>query len=218
MSFISVSGMPFNNDEEMGRNGGTDKKMKQRICNISDIIIHNSRRLRFVVSPALIFIILLFSHVLLIDSARAEVLERIVAIVNDDVILLSEYREAVEAAKKSGGSISGEAILDKMINSKLLLNEAKKFWIGVPGIRHKAGMDDNAVISEYIARKIKAFIHIPYENIESYYKINRELFAGKEFYDVRDEIEDTLIKEELIIRLREYMKELRKNSYIRVQY
>ncbi|GBD97718.1 chaperone SurA [bacterium BMS3Abin06] len=202
----------------MERNGETEEKMKQRICSIFDIIIRSSPRLRFSVSPSLILIIALFAHVLLTGSVCAEVLERIVAIVNDDVILLSEYREAIEIAKKSGSSISEETILDEMINRRLLLNEAKKFWIGVPGIRHKAGMDDSAVISEYIDRRIKAFIHIPYEDIESYYITNRKLFAGKEFYDVRDEIEDYLIKEKLSIRLREYIEELRKNSYIRIQY
>lgn len=191
--------------------------MKHRICNILDLIVHNSPRIRFPVSLALIFIIVLFSHFLLTDSVSAEVIERIVAIVNDDVILLSEYREAIETAKKSDSSISKETILDEMINRKLLLNDAKKFWIGVSSIRHKTGMDDSAVISEYIERRIKAFIHIPYENIESYYIINRKLFTGKEFYDVRDEIEDYLIKEDLSIRLQEYMEELRKNSYIRVQ-
>ena len=210
--------MPFNNDAEMRRNGETEKKMKQRICNILYLTMHNFPRSPIHIFPALVLSMLFFFHVMLIDSARAEVLERIVAIVNDDVILLSEYREAVETAKKSDSSISEETVLDEMINRRLLLNEAKKFWIGVSRIRHRSGMDDSAVISEYINRRIKAFIHIPYGDIESYYITNRKLFKGKEFYDVRDEIEDYLIKEKLRIRLQEYMEKLRKNSYIRVQY
>jgi hypothetical protein len=137
--------------------------------------------------------------------------------VNDDVIMLSEFKEALKSAEKSDISISEEIILNEMINRMLLLNEAKKFWISVPGNRRKTAEDEGAIINEYINRRIKAFIYIPYEDIEYYYTRNLERFEDKEFYDVRDEIEDYLLKEEISIRLSEYIEELRKTSYIRIQ-
>ena len=186
--------------------------MKQRMYTLFDNIIFGPPRVRASVYLALFLIIALLFHVLFLNSVRAEVLERIVAIVNDDVILLREYREAVESARKSG-----EDILEEMINRNLLLHEAKKYWAGVSSARHDTAMDDRTVVSEYIDRRIKAFIHIPYEDIESYYINNKELFDDREFYDARDEIEEYLVNEELNIRLRQYLEELRETAYIRVQ-
>ena len=148
---------------------------------------------------------------------HAEVLERIVAVVDDDVILLSEFREAFRAVEQSGEKISEEGFLDEMINNLLLLKEAKKFSFYVSSESDKAVMDEKAIINEYIDRRIKVFIRIPYDEIESYYSENKPLFEGKEFYDVKDEIEEYLIGKELTTRVNEYIEDLRKKHYIRIQ-
>jgi hypothetical protein len=149
--------------------------------------------------------------------AHAEVLERIVAIVNDDVILLSEFKEAFRSVEESGEKISEKGFLDEMINNLLLLKEAKKFSFYISNKSDKAVMDEKAIINEYIDRRIKVFIRIPYDEIESYYSENKALFEGKEFYDAKDEIEEYLIGKELNIRVNEYIKDLRKKHYIRIQ-
>ncbi len=191
--------------------------MKQGIFTFFDNMIFGSPLLRFTVTPALFVIIAFLLHALFLNSIGAEILERIVAIVNDDVILLSEYKKELESAKKSGRRRSVEEVLEEMINSNLLLHEAKKYWAGVSVVRNDTAIDDKAVINEYINRRIKAFIHIAYEDIEAYYMNNRDLFGNREFYNARDEIEEYLVNEELKVRLRQYLKELRKSAYIRVQ-
>jgi hypothetical protein len=148
--------------------------------------------------------------------SNAEVLDRIVAIVDDDVILSSELEESFRIAGKSDREITKDKVLDNMINRYLLLRQAKQFRIGYSGSGVKA-KDDDAIVSEYIEKRIKAIIHLPFEKMESYYADNRESFGDKSFYDVRDEIEGHLIEGEFKKKLREHIDDLRKRSYIRIQ-
>ena len=157
--------------------------------------------------------LLLTSNFLLLTSSHAEVLDRIVAIVDDDVILSSELEEAF---MKAGEGMKRDKVLDDMINRSLILKQAKKFRIGYSGSGGKAKEDD-VIISEYIEKRIRAIIHLPFEKMELYYKDNRESFGDKSFYDARDEIEGHIIEGELEKKLREHINELRKRSYIRIQ-
>jgi hypothetical protein len=169
-----------------------------------------------IIFKSLIFILLLTSYFLPPTSSHSKVLERIVAIVNNDVILLSEFEEAFQAAKKSDEKVTEGKVLDEMINRLLFLEQAKKFRLGTAG--DSAGtMDDDKIISEYVDRRIKSFIHIPIDEIESYYVHNREQYGGKPFYEVKDEIEEHLIEGEMKIKLAEHVAELRKKAYIRIQ-
>jgi len=149
--------------------------------------------------------------------ASGEVLEGIVAIVNDEVILLSELKEAFRSAQESDSSVTEDKVLNGMINTMLLLIEAKRFRVGDTDYRPRNTAYNRRIIREFIDRRIKSFIHIPYEDIEYYYNSNREFFEGKEFYDVRDEIEEQMVEKESGSRLHEYMEELRTNAYIRIQ-
>jgi len=144
----------------------------------------------------------------------AEVLERVVAIVDDKVVLLSEFEETLLSAGDGRNIYTKKDVINQMINRIILLREARKFGF-------KKSIEDpedaKAVVKEYIDRRIKAFIHIPYDQIESYYNENRGVFEKKEFYDVKDEIEEYLVSQELVKRLREYIEEQRNKSYIRIQ-
>lgn len=156
------------------------------------------------------FICLLFTvYCPLFTAIYAEVIERVVAIVDEEVILLSELDEAFQSAVNSGVKTTREEVLAGMINRILLLRQAKKFSLDKK--------DDNALINEYIENRLRPFIHIPFEEIELFYKNNMDAFGKKEFYDVRDEIEAYLIEKELNKRLIEHIKELRKKAYIRIQ-
>lgn len=141
---------------------------------------------------------------------HAEVLERVVAIVNDDVILLSEFREAVRAARDRG--MTDHEILEEMINKLLLLKEARRFRI-----QRGPHKDPDSIIEEYIRKRIRPFIRISFEEMEAYYLMNKERFGDREFYEVKDEIEAYLIEKELNKKVVEHIEELRKRAYIRIQ-
>ncbi len=141
-------------------------------------------------------------------------LERIVAVVNEEVILLSELRSEVQLRKAQGLESAEAEALDVMINRRLLLEQAKKMRIDGDD---KSFMTDDIIINDYIERRVKAFIHIPLKDMEDFYNDNAGSYGGKKFYDVKDEIEARLLETRLKEKLQEHIKELRKNAYIRVQ-
>jgi len=165
-----------------------------------------------------LFIVLLLvtACCLLPALSHSEILDRIVAIVNDNVILLSEYKEAIQAAEKSGKQLSDDMVLNEMIDRMLILEQAKRLRIDV--IEDSTGaVDKDRTINEYIERRIKAFVHVPIDKIESYYLNNKEQFGNKTFSEAKDEIEEHLTEGELKSKIAEHIAELRKKAYIRIQ-
>jgi len=157
-----------------------------------------------------IFAILLFTfHVSLFTCAEAEIFDRVVAFVNDQAITLSELQEQYDSAKKLTPDITQEGVLNTMINRLLLLSEAKKYSIEAP--------TKEEMLNEYIDLKVRAFITVSEKDIEMFYADNKDNFIGKDFEDVREEIEKYLTEKELNTRLKEALKELRKNAYIKIQ-
>lgn len=165
----------------------------------------------------LIFIFLLLTAYCLQPAfCNSEILERIVAIVNNNVILLSEFKDALKAAKMSDEKVTEDAVLDEMINRVLMLEQAKKMRLGQ--IEDGNGpVDDNKIINEYIDRRIRSFVHIPIEEIESYYLNNRKQFGNQPFSEAKDDIENHLTEGELKLKIAEHVEELRKKAYIRIQ-
>ena len=165
----------------------------------------------------ILFILLLFTaHCLQPTFCNSEIIERVVAIVNNNVILLSEFKDALKAAKMSDEKVTEDAVLDEMINRVLMLEQAQKMRLGQ--MEDATGpVDDNKIINEYIDRRIRSFVHIPIEEIESYYLNNRKQFGGKSFSEAKDEIENHLTEGELKLKIAEHVEELRKKAYIRIQ-
>ena len=168
--------------------------------------------------------LLLTSYFSLPTYIHSEVLDRVVAIVDDEAIMLSELNSAYQrafspqgesaSAENSKTDITQEEVLDGLINRVLLLKQAKKFS---HGIQTRNDYDENTLIKEYIEKQLKTFIRIPFEEIEQFYEKNKESLGSKDFYDVRDEIEELLIEKELNRRLIKHIEELRKNAYVKIQ-
>lgn len=152
-----------------------------------------------------------------LNFAYAEMLERIVAVVNEDVILLSELKNEVQLRKAQGAEVSEAEVLDEMIKRRLLLVQAKKMRIAGDAETDKPLANDDAIINDYIERRVKAFIHIPLKDMEDYYNDNAGAYGDKKFYEVKNEIEAKLIETKLKGKLLEHIRDLRKDSYIRVQ-
>jgi hypothetical protein len=164
-----------------------------------------------------IICLLLAFNFLFPDYMNAELLERIVAIVNDDVILHSEFSKALEIAREYDTDVIDSDVLDEMIDRLLILKEARKFRLTSSANEEGKAKDDMVIIKEYIDVRLRGFIHVPYEDVEYYYYQNRDSYSGKDFFDVRNEIEEYLIEQELNIKLLEYIEDLKRNAYIRIQ-
>jgi hypothetical protein len=149
-------------------------------------------------------------------SATAELLERVVAVVDDNAILLSELENEVMRAQEKNNDITEEEVLQDMINRVIILDQIKRFRIGAASGVQK-NLDDNALIQRYINRRVKSLIYIPFEEIETYYLSHKEKFQGRELHEVKSEIESQLREGRLKEQLDEHMADLKKGIYIRIQ-
>ncbi|MFZ5996059.1 MAG: hypothetical protein ACOYW7_00990 [Nitrospirota bacterium] len=140
---------------------------------------------------------------------HAEVIDRVVAYVDDTAITLSEFREQYSLTRQTLANVTEEEVVNSMINSLLLLKEARKIRLDAPS--------KEEMIRDYIDIKIRAPIIIREEEIERFYREHREEFKGKEYVDVRDEIELYLTELETNRRLKQHIEELRMNAEIAVQ-
>src|SRR5208283_652393 len=125
---------------------------------------------------------------LLLTDVYADVIERVVAYVNDTAITLSEFRENARRMRSTLGNVSDTDIINSMINRILLIQEAKKMRLEAPS--------KDELVREYIDIAIKSGIIIKDEEIEHFYNENREKFKGQDFPAVRDEIEKYLFERE----------------------
>ncbi len=173
------------------------------------------------------FIFLLVTcHLSLLTAVSAGVLDRVVAIVDDEVVLLSEFEATLQRALSSGMMVTHEEVLDGLINRILLLKQAKKIK-RVHIFATRTRRDDNMLINEYIEKRIKGVIRIPFEESKLFYEENREFFSSqpgdagadssRDFYEVRDAIEIYLIEKEFNRKLNSYINELREKAFIRIQ-
>ncbi|HYQ48568.1 MAG TPA: hypothetical protein VEP69_05845, partial [Thermodesulfovibrionales bacterium] len=127
---------------------------------------------------------------------------------DEQAITMSELDEQYRNTVRISPNITAGEVLDTMINRILILREAKKYRIEAPTVEQ--------VMHEYIDLKIRAYIRISENDVEKFYEDNRNRFPGKEFDDVREEVEQYLTENELNTRLKEMLKGLRKEAYIRV--
>jgi len=160
-------------------------------------------------SNAAVSLLIVFHFVLLESVSFAAILDRVVAFVDNQAITLSEFQEQYRKALRVSPDIRDDEVINTMINRLLLLREAKKYRIEAPS--------PEEIIKEYIDLKVRAFITVNEGEIEAFYKKNINQFPGKEFDDVRSEIEQYLAERELNERLKGTLKELRKNAYVKIE-
>lgn len=141
--------------------------------------------------------------------SSAAIFDRVVAFVNNQAITLSEFQKRYRDTLKIVPDATKEDVINTMINRILLLDEARKYRIVAP--------TEDEMVREYIDLKVRAFITVSEGEIEAFYKKNRVRFAGREYEDVRDDIEKYLTEKKLNERLKETLADLRKKAYVKIQ-
>lgn len=142
----------------------------------------------------------------------AELIEATVAVVEDEVITLSEFNERYEIMKKSFPRISKKEVLEMIINRLLLLREARLSRIAES--RRLSPAEEDRIIEEYIEIKIRSSIRISEEEIHKYYETHKVEFRDRPFQDVAEKIEVLLIEKRTNEFLKEHIEELKKKAYI----
>lgn len=149
-------------------------------------------------------------------SVCAGLIERVVAIVNNEPVLYSRLQEWIAFEASEGRAVSESEALDTLIQRVLIMQQARK--IGLVDQTYLSSRDqEDKVIETYIERRVKALIHVPFSEIEDYYRNNTGLFGDRDLYEVWDEIEAVLREGRLQMKLDDHVAELRKGAYIRIQ-
>ncbi|GMT47165.1 MAG: hypothetical protein IEMM0007_0731 [bacterium] len=143
-----------------------------------------------------------------LQLSSAELIDRVVAFIDDEAITLTDFMQYTKKAKKLAHGLSEEEAINALINRKLLLREAKRIRL--------RGKTKDELIKEYIDIKIRVFIKIPPEEIERFYNKNRGRFGKTPIEDVRDDIERLLREREVNKHLKKLIKRLREKSYIKI--
>jgi len=139
---------------------------------------------------------------------QAELIDRVVAFVDDRAITLSELRETYERTKKVQSDIAMGEVLNTMINRLLLLNDARRLKI--------EAKTNEEVLSEYMELKVRAFVSVNESDVEDYYKKNEQELRGAPYESVRDKIEEYLTEKEINRLLIKQIAELRAKAFVRV--
>lgn len=142
------------------------------------------------------------------STASAQLIDRVVAYVNDTAITYSEVKENYEITKKTIPDITIKDIILSMINRRLLIEDAKN-------LRLEAENEDE-MIKLYIDIKIGSLIFIKEEDIINFYNQHEQEFKGKEYLTVREEIEKYLFHLEMNRRIKEHLEELRLKNEVKI--
>ncbi|MBI4689098.1 MAG: hypothetical protein HY754_02335 [Nitrospirae bacterium] len=148
-------------------------------------------------------------HFLFCIDVNAELIDRVVAFVDDRAITLSELEDNYRDTAKLRPDIKKEDVLNTMINRILLLREARKLRIESPA--------EDEMIREYIDLKLKTAIRITEKDIRDFYEKNKREFGKAEFDVVRDGIKNYLVEKEVNERLKTHIEELRSKAYVKIQ-
>jgi hypothetical protein len=156
-----------------------------------------------------IFLIMGFCLGVFRAPVQAEVIDMVAAFVDSEAITLSELDAEYGRALGIEGLVTRGAVLDRMINRVLLLREARRLRIDAP--------DTEALLTEYVNMKLRAFVTVTESSAREYYRAHREDdFREKDYAEVRDRIIQYLREEEAARRLDEHLSALRAKSYIRI--
>lgn len=140
--------------------------------------------------------------------SQAEVIDRVVAYVDDRAITLRELDTVHQRALASGLRPSKAATLEKLINRILLINEAIKLRV--------EGDNEDELVHEYIDLKVRAFITLKDSDVRQYYTENRWKYKGVPYESLKDDIRKLLEEREVNISLRRHLEKLRETADIRI--
>ena len=141
-------------------------------------------------------------------AEKEKILDRTVAFVDNEPILLGSLDFRYALAKKLAPGITKEEVLQTMINRALLLREARKIF--------PPAMSNEKAVREFTDFRIKAFVVVGEEAARDYYEKNKAMMGNAPYEQVRKKIERLLRAKEINKRLADYIRTLRQKADIRV--
>ncbi len=145
------------------------------------------------------------------DTAdQVRLIDRVVAFIDDTAITLVDYQKYYQVAKKFHPGLSPEEAINTLINRMLLIREARRLRL--------KGETEDEIINHYIDIRIRAFVRVSEAEVRGFYEKNRERFGSAKLQELYAQI-DTLLREKKVnSMLKRHLKELKRGSYIKVNY
>ncbi|MFQ5455105.1 MAG: SurA N-terminal domain-containing protein [Nitrospirota bacterium] len=190
------------------------------------LLIGNKLHLRILnISIIISYLVLSQFHI-----ANGEIVDRILAVVNGEIISLSDINRYISLhpdlkerfqtvrgglfSEEKTGKLNRE-ILDMMIDERLLILEAKRLEIEVES-NPNPFLYNKLLIEKFINQRIRSFIFIFPREIEKYYNENHDRFKGLELEEVYKKINEILIEKKTSQRLDKYLRKLRSTANIKI--
>ncbi len=139
----------------------------------------------------------------------AELIDRVVALVDDEAITLNELNDRFEESRVVMPEITKEQVLQTMVNRTLLKRDALK--------RRISGKNEDEIIRRYINLKVRYSVRINEVDIERFFNENRNDFRGEAFNTVHKEIKRYLTELEVNKRLERLIEELKTKAEVKIQ-
>ena len=136
-------------------------------------------------------------------------MDRVVAFIDEEAITLSELEDAYARAVKINLNATKLEVLNTLVNSCLLLQEARRLRIDAP--------TEKQMLREYIDLRVKAFVRVAEADIREFYDKNTGEFFGLQFASVKGDIAGYLKEKEVNLRLTQHIEELRAKAYVKLQ-
>jgi hypothetical protein len=156
-----------------------------------------------------VLFLVIFFFMIISPAQSSEIKDRVAAYVDNEAITVSELEITFADTLHALPSITRMEVLQTMINKIILIREAKHIRLDAP--------NEDELLNEYIDLKLRAFIRIKEKKLSAFYEENSSDFQGKDFDDVREEIESYLIEKELNENLKEHINNLRREACIEIR-
>lgn len=130
------------------------------------------------------------------STGRGETIDRVIAYINDNAITMRELNATHSEELKKHPGQTREQTLESMINSQLIIIEAKKLRISAE--------TDPELIQKYLSLKVRSLVYVKDSEIMDYYQKHMEDFQGLRYRNTKE-------------RIRQYLGELKFNSLIKEQ-
>ncbi len=144
-----------------------------------------------------------------LEFLAAELIDRVVAFVDDEPISMSEFKERYKKIKAIKKDVTKNEVINSMIDRLIIRREAQRLRI--------KGKSEDEIINQYINLKSRSFIMITVEDIEGFCKENSIELSDKKLKAVQKDIEKYLFEREIQKKLKKILEDLRTKAYIKIQ-
>lgn len=153
---------------------------------------------------ALITLFIVIFH----ESAISTNIDKVVAYINNTAITKRELDEQHSKNLLIFPEISRRQTLEAMINTKLMLIDARKMRL--------SAADDTKLLQKYLDLKVRSLVLVTDNDVTEYFRENREKFGNSSLQDVKETIR-VYLEEALYNKLiKDHINSLMQRSVIKI--